>query len=115
MDLQGPHLAVDLIQSVFIAVKAFPQFEDLGVRGSDFGSEYDLDVRGAILKGYEQEREQYNEIDRRRITAPKRGSAASGHAALNKRRPGVKELDDLARIAYLANAQFAKGGFASYC
>ena len=85
------------------------------MRGTDIGSEYDLDVRGAILKGYEQEREQFNEIDRRHITAPKRGSAAFGHAALNKRRPGVKELHDLARIAYRANAQFAKGLFASYC
>ena len=91
-------------------MKNFPAFEDFGVRGTDIGSAYpDLDVRGGILQGYNQEQEQYNEIDRRQITAPERETAAFGHGALNKRRPGVKELADLAKISYLANAQFAKG------
>ena len=48
----------------FISVVNFPAYDDLGVRGSDFGSEYDFDVRGAVLQGYDQEREEYNEIDR---------------------------------------------------
>ena len=48
-------------------------------------------------------------IYRRHIKATKQGSAAFGHSTLNKRRPGVKELADLAKISYLANAQFAKG------
>ena len=95
---------------LFIPVKNFPQFEELGVRGSEIDN-YNFDVRGGIQQGYQQEKEMTNEIKRRGIKAPTRGSAAFGHGQLNKRAPGIKELDELARISYLANSQFAKGLF----
>ena len=77
------------------------------MRGSEIEERFD--VRGGIQKGWKQEQEATNEIKRRGIKAPTRGSAAFGHGRLNKRQPGAKELDDLARISYLANAQFGKG------
>ena len=80
------------------------------MRGSEIEN-YNFVPKDGIQKGYQQEQEMKNEIKRRGIKAPTRGSAASGHGRLNKRAPGAKELDELARISYLANAQFGKGLF----
>ena len=93
---------------VFIAVNDFPPFEDLGVRGSDFEDNF-LDVRSANLEGEKLGREEHNDISRRKIKAPTRGSPSSGHGNLNHRAPGVKELAELGKLSYRINAQFAKG------
>ena len=79
------------------------------MRGSEVEERFD--VSGGVQQGWKQEQEMTNEIKRRGIKAPTRGSAAAGHGRLNKRAPGAKELDELARISYLANAQFGKGLF----
>ena len=95
------------LQIHYIAVVNLPEFADLGVRGADIEGNYDMDAW--IQHGYEKMIDLENEIQSKGIIAPKRGTAAYGHGMLNQRLDGIKELDDLAKISYHANDQFAKG------
>ena len=106
-DTPLPLSAYVLNGSPLIAVVNLPEFADLGVRGADIEGNYDMDAW--IQHGYEKMIDLENEIYSKGIIAPKRGTAAYGHGMLNQRLDGIKELDDLAKISYHANDQFAKG------
>ena len=100
-------MVATLTNTHLIAVVNFPEFVDLGVRGADIEGNYDMDAW--IQYGYKKIIDLENEIHSKGIIAPKRGTAAYGHGMLNQRLDGIKELDDLAKISYHANDQFAKG------